>query len=76
MVMSTCFSVVGLSKKFSYRFLYILSLLLLLGLKLDLLIANKTGFKMPSTSLLLRLACYLQTCKLWKTCLIIYMYWY
>ena len=37
MVMSTCFSVVGISKKFRYRFLYFLSLLLLLGLKLDLL---------------------------------------
>ena len=42
-------------------FLYFLSLLLLLGLKLDLLIANKIGFKMPSASLLFRLACYLQT---------------
>ena len=76
MVMSTCFSVVGLSKKFSYRFLYFLSLLLLLGLKLGLLIANKIGFKIPSASLLFRLACYLQTCKLCKTCLIIYMYWH
>ena len=37
MVMSTCFIVVGLSKKFSNMFLYFSSLLLLLGLKLDLL---------------------------------------
>ena len=52
MVMSTCFSVVGLSKKFRYRFLYFFSLLLLLGLKLDLLkYSNKIGFKMLSASL-------------------------